>query len=169
MMEEPMVSQAGGVMGSESNEQAGAPLESPLGEDEEEDMEEASIPKAKSSIFSDQEHHSFVEGVELYAASENAWSAIAAHVRTRTTAEIKAHASYYLMSLQSRNPDMQMTQANWSPEENALFETALAQTDEGDPHRWHKIAKILPSKTPLDIQHWYARLLGDLLDIERGA
>ena len=57
----------------------------------------------------------------------------------------------------------------WSPAENKAFENALAQYDEGDADRWTKIAALLPAKSPADVQQWYERLLGDLLEIERGA
>ena len=68
---------------------------------------------AATTPFSPHEHALFVEGVEVFcnnnngsAAGESAWRHIAAHVRTRTPEEIKAHAQYYLMSLQSRNPEI---------------------------------------------------------------
>lgn len=62
--------------------------------------------------FTPHEHALFVEGVEVFcnnngtAVGESAWRHIAAHVRTRSPEEIKAHAQYYLMSLQSRNPEI---------------------------------------------------------------
>ena len=57
----------------------------------------------------------------------------------------------------------------WSPAENKAFENALATYEEGDADRWTKIAALLPAKSAADVQQWYERLLGDLLEIERGA
>ncbi|KAJ8598957.1 hypothetical protein CTAYLR_010127 [Chrysophaeum taylorii] len=129
-----------------------------------------------SSRFSPHEHELFVEGIELYCkmnGGEAVWRDIASHVRTRTPEEVKAHAQYYLMSLQSRNPDVMSMAGTWTPAwsaaENDVFENALANFDEGDADRWHKIAALLPGKSPADVQQWYERLLGDMLEIERGA
>lgn len=168
---------------------------------------------AATTPFSPHEHALFVEGVEVFCnnnngstAGESAWRHIAAHVRTRTPEEIKAHAQYYLMSLQSRNPEitrgrrvpalrpklraapfrasgprsraradrrLASTAGTWTPAwstaENAAFENALATYEEGDADRWTKIAALLPAKSAADVQQWYERLLGDLLEIERGA
>lgn len=120
----------------------------------------------------------FVEGVELYArlnGDKNVWAEIANHVRTRTPEEVKAHSQYYLMSLQSRNPDVVVSStagvwmSAWSPQENEIFEKALAQFEEGDPDRWLRIAELLPNKSASEVQQWYELLLGDMLEIERGA
>ena len=67
---------------------------------------------APAAPFTPHEHALFVEGVEVFCnqsgapVGDAAWRHIAAHVRTRTPDEIKAHAQYYLMSLQSRNPEI---------------------------------------------------------------
>lgn len=70
-------------------------------------------PGAATTPFTPHEHALFVEGVEVFcnnnngtAVGEGAWRHIAAHVRTRSPEEVKAHAQYYLMSLQSRNPEI---------------------------------------------------------------
>lgn len=122
--------------------------------------------------FSKAEHERFVEGLEL-AKSEDVWCEIGRHVG-RTAEEVKAHAQYYLMSLQTRNADVTLSAMAgnwvkaWSPSENEIFENALASFDEGDD-RWEKIATLLPGKSAADVRLWYERLLGDMLDIERGA
>lgn len=129
----------------------------------------------RRSCFSAQEHELFVEGIELFAqmhGGEQVWRDIASHVRSRTAEEIKAHAQYYLMSLQSRNPEVVLRAFAgqvWTAAENAVFEEALARFEEGDPNRWNKVASLLPGKTAADVEEWYERLLGDLLEIERGA
>lgn len=90
-------------------------------------------PAEAVPIFSAREHELFVEGVDMYCSFQSdagAWSQIARHVRSRTPAEIKAHAMYYLMSLQSRNPDLGPPWS-WTHAENQIFENGLAQTDEG--------------------------------------
>ena len=185
---------------------------------------------APAAPFTPHEHALFVEGVEVFCnqsgapVGDAAWRHIAAHVRTRTPDEIKAHAQYYLMSLQSRNPEITRVPPRpvraaargrragtraaktfvararatfpirfrgrasashsrpprlastagtwtpaWSPAENKAFENALATYEEGDADRWTKIAALLPAKSAADVQQWYERLLGDLLEIERGA
>lgn len=136
---------------------------------------------APAAPFTPHEHALFVEGVEVFCnqsgapVGDAAWRHIAAHVRTRTPDEIKAHAQYYLMSLQSRNPEITLASTAgtwtpaWSPAENKAFENALATYEEGDADRWTKIAALLPAKSAADVQQWYERLLGDLLEIERGA
>jgi len=129
------------------------------------------VAETRIPIFSAREHELFVEGVDMFCSFQSdagAWLQIARHVRSRTPEEIKAHAMYYLMSLQSRNPDLGPPWS-WTHAENQIFEAGLAQTDEGDPQRWDKIAQLLPHKTPEDVHQWYVRLLADLLDIERGS
>ena len=54
-------------------------------------------------------------------------------------------------------------------EENAYFEAQLAVVDEGSPQRFATIAAGLPDKSEDDVQAWYEKLLGDLLEIEAGA
>ena len=99
------------------------------------------------------------------------WAAIASHVQNRSADELKAHAQYYLMSLQSRSPELARapTPVIWTAEENAYFEAQLAVVDEGSPQRFATIASGLPDKSEDDVRAWYEKLLGDLLEIERGA
>ena len=132
---------------------------------------------APAAPFTPHEHALFVEGVEAFCnqsgapVGDAAWRHIAAHVRTRTPDEIKAHAQYYLMSLQSRSPELARapTPVVWTSEENAYFEAQLAVVDEGSPERFATIASGLPDKSEDDVRAWYEKLLGDLLEIERGA
>ena len=132
---------------------------------------------APAAPFTPHEHALFVEGVEVFCnqsgapVGDAAWRHIAAHVRTRTPDEIKAHAQYYLMSLQSRSPELARapTPVVWTSEENAYFEAQLAVVDEGSPERFAAIASGLPDKSEDDVRAWYEKLLGDLLEIERGA
>ena len=132
---------------------------------------------APAAPFTPHEHALFVEGVEVFCnqsgapVGDAAWRHIAAHVRTRTPDEIKAHAQYYLMSLQSRSPELARapTPVVWTSEENAYFEAQLAVVDEGSPERFATIAAGLPDKSEDDVRAWYEKLLGDLLEIERGA
>ena len=128
--------------------------------------------------FSPQEHARFVEGVEQYCRAhagevggDACWAAIASHVQNRSADELKAHAQYYLMSLQSRSPELARapTPVIWTAEENAYFEAQLAVVDEGSPQRFATIAAGLPDKSEDDVRAWYEKLLGDLLEIERGA
>lgn len=56
----------------------------------------------------------------------------------------------------------------WSREENKVFETALVEFSEEIPNRWHRIAEILPGKTPDDVEKHYIKLDQDLRNIELG-
>jgi len=140
-------------------------------------MATAAAPAAPQP-FSPQEHARFVEGVEQYCRAhagqvggDACWAAIASHVQNRSADELKAHAQYYLMSLQSRSPELARapTPVVWTSEENAYFEAQLAVVDEGSPERFAAIASGLPDKSEDDVRAWYEKLLGDLLEIERGA
>ena len=75
------------------------------------------------------------------------------------------------MSLQSRSPELARapTPVIWTSEENAYFEAQLAVVDEGNPQRFATIVAGLPDKSEDDVRAWYEKLLGDLLEIERGA
>ena len=54
------------------------------------------------------------------------------NIKITTYAQVKAHAQYYLMSLQSRNPEIAHASfagswiPQWTPAENAVFEAGLA-------------------------------------------
>lgn len=118
----------------------------------------------------------FVEGIELYGkvdGSEKVWNDVAMHVGTKSCEEVKGHAQYYLMSLQSRNPEIVSKatphRIEWTESDNEIFEKCLAQFEEGDPDRFDRVACAIPGKTAGDVQEWYELLLGDMLDIERGA
>ena len=141
-------------------------------------MATAAAPSTAPQPFSPQEHARFVEGVEQYCRAhagevggDACWAAIASHVQNRSADELKAHAQYYLMSLQSRSPELARapTPVIWTAEENAYFEAQLAVVDEGSPQRFATIAAGLPDKSEDDVRAWYEKLLGDLLEIERGA
>ena len=141
-------------------------------------MATAAAPSTAPLPFSPQEHARFVEGVEQYCRAhagqvggDACWAAIASHVQNRSADELKAHAQYYLMSLQSRSPELARapTPVIWTAEENAYFEAQLAVVDEGSPQRFATIASGLPDKSEDDVRAWYEKLLGDLLEIERGA
>ena len=56
----------------------------------------------------------------------------------------------------------------WSPEENKLFEAALARVDGGAPDRWERVASLLPGKTVADVMAHYDDLENDVCFIEAG-
>ncbi|BAT81558.1 hypothetical protein LR48_Vigan10g277700 [Vigna angularis] len=56
----------------------------------------------------------------------------------------------------------------WTPEENKLFENALAVHDKDTPDRWHKVAEMIPGKTVLDVIKQYKELEIDVSNIEAG-
>nr|WLQ69645.1 MYB protein [Zingiber officinale] len=56
----------------------------------------------------------------------------------------------------------------WTPEENKLFEDALAEFDADVPDRWEKVAALIPGKTIGDVVSHYRELVDDVSDIEAG-
>ncbi|TKY56443.1 Transcription factor DIVARICATA [Spatholobus suberectus] len=56
----------------------------------------------------------------------------------------------------------------WTPEENKLFENALAVHDKDTPDRWHKVAEMIPGKTVGDVIRQYEELEADVSNIEAG-
>ncbi|KAK1440590.1 hypothetical protein QVD17_06419 [Tagetes erecta] len=56
----------------------------------------------------------------------------------------------------------------WTPQENKLFERALAVYDRDTPDRWHKIARVVGSKTAEEVKRHYQVLIEDLRRIELG-
>lgn len=58
--------------------------------------------------------------------------------------------------------------SKWTPEENKLFENALALHDKDTPDRWHRVAEMIPGKTVVDVRKQYKELVADVNDIEAG-
>lgn len=56
----------------------------------------------------------------------------------------------------------------WTPEENKLFENALAKYDKDTPDRWQKVAAMVPGKTVADVKRQYKELEDDVSSIEAG-
>ncbi|KAJ1378554.1 SANT/Myb domain [Sesbania bispinosa] len=56
----------------------------------------------------------------------------------------------------------------WTPQENKLFENALAVHDKDTPDRWHKVAEMIPGKTVGDVIRQYKELEVDVSNIEAG-
>ncbi|XP_073296957.1 transcription factor DIVARICATA-like [Primulina huaijiensis] len=57
----------------------------------------------------------------------------------------------------------------WTKEENKLFERALAMYDEKKtPHRWFKVASMIPGKSVCDVMNHYRELVEDVSNIEAG-
>ncbi|KAG0498407.1 hypothetical protein HPP92_003098 [Vanilla planifolia] len=63
----------------------------------------------------------------------------------------------------SGNPD-----ANWTPKQNKLFESALAVFDEDTPDRWHNVARAVGGKSAEEAKRHYELLVEDLRHIESG-
>lgn len=60
------------------------------------------------------------------------------------------------------------TSTKWTPEENKLFENALAVHDKDTPDRWHKVAEMIPGKSVGDVLRQYKELEVDVCNIEAG-
>ncbi|KAK9290285.1 hypothetical protein L1049_008452 [Liquidambar formosana] len=56
----------------------------------------------------------------------------------------------------------------WTPEENKLFENALAYYDKDTPDRWVRVAAMIPGKSVGDVIKQYRELEEDVSDIEAG-
>ncbi|XVF62034.1 hypothetical protein PTKIN_Ptkin08bG0184600 [Pterospermum kingtungense] len=57
---------------------------------------------------------------------------------------------------------------NWTPEQNKLFENALATYDKDVPDRWQKIAKLVGGTNEQEVKKQYEILLHDIKLIESG-
>ncbi|OIV98596.1 hypothetical protein TanjilG_23035 [Lupinus angustifolius] len=58
--------------------------------------------------------------------------------------------------------------AQWTPQENKLFENALAFYDKDSPDRWLRVAAMIPGKTVADVIKQYKELEEDVSVIEAG-
>ncbi|XP_047324518.1 protein RADIALIS-like 3 [Impatiens glandulifera] len=59
--------------------------------------------------------------------------------------------------------------STWTPQENKVFERALAHYDTQTPDRWHNIARAVGGgKTAEDCKSHFQLLLEDLCEIESG-
>lgn len=56
----------------------------------------------------------------------------------------------------------------WTPQENKVFERALAVYDRDTPDRWQKIARVVGGKTAEEVKRHYQVLIEDLRRIELG-
>ncbi|XAR72804.1 hypothetical protein NMG60_11019568 [Bertholletia excelsa] len=57
----------------------------------------------------------------------------------------------------------------WTPQQNKLFEQALAQFDKDTPDRWQNVARAMGGgKSPEEVRRHYEILLEDLQRIESG-
>ncbi|KAL0376154.1 UNVERIFIED_CONTAM: protein RADIALIS-like 1 [Sesamum calycinum] len=66
-------------------------------------------------------------------------------------------------SLSSRRPD------SWTPQENKLFEKALARFDRDTPDRWQNVAReVGGGKSAEEVKRHYDVLMEDLRRIESG-
>jgi hypothetical protein len=122
------------------------------------------------------EHARFVAALEQFGAAKMtsahaAWHAIAAAVRSRSVAEIKAHAEQYLERLQEAQGG---SDEQWTPAQDAVFEQLLAiysnvatnPASAGYP--WADMAAQMPGKTPQALRQRYLELCDDISRIERG-
>ncbi|XVE82620.1 hypothetical protein DITRI_Ditri16bG0020400 [Diplodiscus trichospermus] len=57
---------------------------------------------------------------------------------------------------------------HWTPEQNKLFENALAIYDKDVPDRWRKIAKLVGGTNEQEVKKQYEILLDDIKRIESG-
>lgn len=56
----------------------------------------------------------------------------------------------------------------WTREENKKFECAIVIFDENTPHRWDKVASMIPGKSVIDVLNQYRELVKDISNIEAG-
>ncbi|KAL5709211.1 hypothetical protein ACHQM5_019923 [Ranunculus cassubicifolius] len=82
--------------------------------------------------------------------------------------EILTPQSYHSNSNWLPEDTKRQSSTKWTPEENKLFENALAIYDKETPDRWQKIAAMIQGKTVGDVKKQYNELLNDVSDIEAG-
>ncbi|MCD7456762.1 Protein RADIALIS-like 5 [Datura stramonium] len=59
--------------------------------------------------------------------------------------------------------------SSWTPQQNKLFERALAQFDKDTPDRWQNVARAVGGgKSPEEVKRHYQILIEDLRRIESG-
>ncbi|KVI08833.1 Homeodomain-like protein [Cynara cardunculus var. scolymus] len=58
--------------------------------------------------------------------------------------------------------------SSWTPQQNKLFERALAVYDRDTPDRWQKIARAVGGKSAEEVKRHYEVLIEDLRHIESG-
>ncbi|OIW07534.1 hypothetical protein TanjilG_14480 [Lupinus angustifolius] len=79
--------------------------------------------------------------------------------------EVLSQASY----IQTSNWLFQESNGSkWTPQENKLFENALALYDKDTPDRWLSVAAMIPGKTVADVIKQYKELEEDVSVIEAG-
>ncbi|XP_073271128.1 protein RADIALIS-like 3 [Primulina huaijiensis] len=62
-----------------------------------------------------------------------------------------------------------LTSTRWTPQENKLFEKALARFDKDTPDRWHNIARAMGGgKSAEEVKRHFEILMEDLRRIESG-
>ncbi|CAM8949417.1 unnamed protein product [Rhodiola kirilowii] len=71
---------------------------------------------------------------------------------------------------QHRRQKQQQGQSSskWSPEENKMFENALAVYDKDSPDRWQNVAAMIPGRSAGDVMKQYEELEADVSSIEAG-
>ena len=72
------------------------------------------------------------------------------------------------MASSSRKASPSGSVTNWTAEQNKQFEKVLAIYDKDTPDRWHKVASMVPGKSPEEVKKHYEILLEDLNRIEAG-
>lgn len=82
---------------------------------------------------------------------------------------LQAHTPRGIMQ-EATSEVLRKTGAEWTFEDDAVFEGALATVAESDTQRWEKIAALMPSGSlsPVDVRNRFQLLLMDLLRIELG-
>ncbi|XP_073127155.1 protein RADIALIS-like 3 [Henckelia pumila] len=62
-----------------------------------------------------------------------------------------------------------LSSTRWTPQENKLFEKALARFDKETPDRWHNIARAMGGgKSAEEVKRHFDILMEDLRRIESG-
>ncbi|XP_075518348.1 protein RADIALIS-like 4 [Primulina tabacum] len=62
-----------------------------------------------------------------------------------------------------------LSSTRWTPQENKLFEKALARFDKDTPDRWQNIARAMGGgKSPDEVKRHFEILMEDLRRIESG-
>lgn len=132
------------------------------------------FPVHRPFEWTSDEHARFVAALEQFGAARatsahTAWHAIAAAVRSRSVAEVKAHATQYLALLQGAQPGRgDDRDEQWTASQDAAFEQLLAvYSNVATGYPWTEMATQMPGKTPQELQQRYFELCDDISRIER--
>lgn len=139
------------------------------------------VPQTVGLLHSRWNYGSILIPPSFSPLQDSDWAELAAQISPpRSIVEVKTHAYRYMLVLQAHTPhsvmqgttseSLRKTGVEWTFEDDAVFEGALATVAESDAQRWEKIAALMPSRSlsPDNVRDRFQLLLLDLHRIELG-